>query len=278
MPFITIDETQSQENLQLFFQDYGQADGQPVILIHGWPLSHRAWEPQMQTLADAGYRVIAYDRRGFGVSTLPYHNFDYSTLAKDLRTLLVELDLQKAILVGFSMGGGEVVRYFTAYGSDRIAKAALVSSIVPLVAQKEDNPDGVPQEDLDDILQAVKTNRLAFLRGFIKNYFNAEATKTPEAELEYAWNLGAFASPRATVECAKTWASADFRSECANVDVPTLIVHGDADGIVPIATAGNQAAKLIPDSQYHIVKNGPHGLNLTHREELNTALVEFFMD
>lgn len=274
MPFLLLDEHQNKEPLQLFYQDYGE--GQPVILIHGWPLSHRAWEPQMQAIADAGYRAIAYDRRGFGVSFLPYENFDYTTLAKDLHTLITRLDLKDCILVGFSMGGGEVVRYFTNHGSDRIAKAALISSIIPLVAKKDDNPHGVPKDALEGIMSALKTDRAAFLKDFVKNFYNAKQTGVSQAQLDYAWNIGAFASPRATVECAKAWAGTDFRSECKNVKVPTLIVHGDADQIVPIKTSGAQAAKLIPDNEYHVVQDAPHGLNLTHREELNRILLDFF--
>ncbi|MEM1325142.1 MAG: alpha/beta hydrolase [Bacteroidota bacterium] len=273
MPFITLEEVQHDENLQIFFQDYGS--GQPVILIHGWPLSHRAWEPQMQVLADAGYRAIAYDRRGFGTSSLPYKNFDYTTLASDLQSLILELDLHDCIIVGFSMGGGEVVRYMTEYGADRIAKAVLISSIIPLVAQKDDNPDGVPQKELDSILETVKSDRATFMTEFVGNFYNADKIDISDAHLDYTKTIGYFASPRATVETAKAWAGTDFRSECKNITVPTLIVHGDADQVVPIETAGEQAAKLIPDNEYHVIKDAPHGLNYTHRDELNTILLDF---
>jgi len=274
MPFIPLEEKQNDEKLQLFYQDYGS--GQPIVLIHGWPLSHRAWERQMQRFADAGYRVIAYDRRGFGASSLAYDNYDYSTLAKDLYTLLEHLDLKEVLLVGFSMGGGEVVRYFTDFGGDRIAKAALVSSIIPLVAKKEDNPNGVPSGDLDGIMQAIQTNRVSFLGDFVKNFFNAEENNVSQQQLDYHWTIASQASPRATVEAAKSWAETDFREECKNVNVPTLIVHGTADGIVPIETSADQAAELIPDNTYHKVSGGPHGLNLTHADELNETLLKFF--
>ncbi|PHN04569.1 alpha/beta fold hydrolase [Flavilitoribacter nigricans] len=273
MPFISLDETQHQEQLQLFYQEYGS--GQPVILIHGWPLSHRAWEPQMQVIADAGFRAIAYDRRGFGVSSLPYENFDYSTLARDLHTLIEQLDLKDVILVGFSMGGGEVVRYFTDFGSDRIAKAVLISSIIPLVPKKDDNPDGVPEAKLQEIMGALKSDRVTFLNEFSHNFYNADKTDVSEQQIQYAWTIAAFASPRATIECAKSWGGTDFRPECKNVTVPTLIVHGDADQIVPIETAGKQAAKMIPNNEYHVIKEAPHGLNLTHRDELNKILLQF---
>ncbi len=273
MPFITLDEKQNDENLQLFYQDYGK--GQPVILIHGWPLSHQAWEPQMQEIANAGFRAIAYDRRGFGASSMTYDNYDYSTLANDLRTLILELDLNDCIIVGFSMGGGEVVRYFTDFGSDRIAKAALISSIIPLVAKKDDNPDGVPEEDINGIMDALKNDRIAFMKQFGRNFFNADQTDISDEQLHFAWNIASHASPRATIECAKSWGGTDFREECKNVSVPTLIVHGDSDNIVPIKSAGDQAAEMIPDNEYHVVNDGPHGLNLTHKEELNKVLIEF---
>ncbi len=273
MPFVTLNEQQNKENLQLFYQDYGK--GQPVILIHGWPLSHRTWEPQMQAIADAGFRAIAYDRRGFGASSLPYDNFDYSTLANDLRTLILELDLRDAILVGFSMGGGEVVRYFTDFGSDRIAKAVLISSIIPLVTKKDDNPDGVPEEDVNEIMNALQTDRAGFMSQFVQDFFNTDKNDLSDGFQEYIRTIGRHASPRATIETAKAWGGTDFRSECKNVSVPTLIIHGDADNIVPIKTAGNQAAELIPNNHYHVVKGGPHGLNVTHTEELNKVLLKF---
>ncbi|MFA0964087.1 alpha/beta fold hydrolase [Roseivirga sp. BDSF3-8] len=273
MGYISLDDKQNGENLRLFYQDYGQ--GQPVILIHGWPLSHKAWEPQMQDIADAGFRAIAYDRRGFGESSKPYDAYDYSTLARDLRTLILKLDLKDCIIVGFSMGGGEVVRYFTDYGNDRIAKAVLISSIIPLVAKKDDNPDGVPEEAVNEIMEALHTDRVGFMEDFASNFFNAEKTGVSKQQLHYAWSIASHASPRATIECAKSWGGTDFRPECQNVTVPTLIIHGDTDGIVPIETAGDQAAELIPDNTYHKVSGGPHGLNLTHREELNKTLIDF---
>lgn len=273
MGYIKLDEQKNGENLHLHYQDYGT--GQPVILIHGWPLSHRAWEPQMQEIADAGFRAIAYDRRGFGESDKPYDGYDYSTLARDLHSLIVKLDLNDAIIVGFSMGGGEVVRYFTDFGGERVVKAALISSIIPLVAQKPDNPDGVPEKDVNEIMDALHTDRVGFMEQFSNNFFNADDTGVSKQQLHYAWNIAAFASPRATIECAKSWGGTDFREECKNVNVPTLIVHGDADNIVPIKTAGDQAAELIPDNQYHVVNGGPHGLNLTHKDQLNEILIKF---
>ncbi|WP_121666161.1 alpha/beta fold hydrolase [Mesonia aquimarina] len=275
MPFIT---TEKEKKVDIFYQDHGK--GQPVILIHGWPLSHKAWEAQTATLVDSGYRVISYDRRGFGSSSAPWGNFDYSTLAKDLRTLIVELDLNNCIIVGFSMGGGEVVRYFTDYGNDRIAKAALISSIIPLVKKKEDNPKGVPEEDLKGIMKSLKSDRIGFLKDFHKNFYNCDQQKDnlSEAQLAYDWSIAAHASPNATIKCAEAWAETDFRSELKNVNVPTLIVHGAADNIVPIETAGDQAAEGIKNNSYEVIANAPHGLNITHKISLNEKLLHFFKE
>lgn len=262
------------ENFELFYQDYGQ--GQPVILIHGWPLSHQAWEYQMPDLVKAGFRVIAYDRRGFGMSDRPSGSYDYTKLASDLRALILELDLHDCILVGFSMGGGEVVRYFTEFGSDRIAKAVLISSIIPLVPQKSDNPDGVPEDVLNQIMDALKSDRVSFLKQrFVNDYYNADETGISQEHLDFTWSIAANASALATVECAKAWGGTDFRPECKNVTVPTLIIHGTADNIVPIATAGDQAAEMIPESQYEKIDGAPHGLNVTHKKETNRILLDF---
>lgn len=273
MPFLT-NETETQ-NVDIFFEDYGH--GQPVILIHGWPLSHRAWEQQVWAIVEAGFRCIAYDRRGFGNSSAPYRAYDYSTLTLDLHQIITQLELKDVILVGFSMGGGEVVRYCTDFGTDNIAKVALISSIIPLVAQKDDNPHGVPVEELENIKDALQKDRVGFLKDFHKNFYNYDDHKdtVSESQLHYDWSIASFASPIATIQTAIAWSETDFRSELKNVDVPTLVVHGDADNIVPKASAGDQAAESIANSQYEVIKNGPHGLNITHKDELNKILLDF---
>ena len=271
MAFIT--NKNGKEIVDIHYKDYGT--GQPVILIHGWPLSHRAWEQQVWKIVKQGFRCIAYDRRGFGISSAPWGEFDYSTLADDLNELINQLDLTDVILVGFSMGGGEVVRYLTDFGPDKIVKAALISSIIPLVAQKEDNPNGVPQKDLEGILDALENDRVGFLKDFHRNFYNADDGKVSEAQLHYDWSIASYASPRATVQCALAWAETDFRPEMKNVTVPTLIVHGDADNIVPIETAGKQAAEMIANNTYKVIEGAPHGLNITHKDELNEILIDF---
>lgn len=273
MPFIINDK--GKESVDIFYEDYGK--GQAVILIHGWPLSHQAWEGQVAEVVEAGFRCIAYDRRGFGLSSCPWDSYDYSALASDLNEIIQQLGLENCIIVGFSMGGGEVVRYLTDFGSEKVAKAALISSIIPLVAQKEDNPDGVPQEGLDGIMKALKSDRVGFLAQFHKNFYNYEENKATisEQQLHYDWTIATHASPRATIKAAEAWATTDFRPELKNVNVPTLIVHGNADNIVPIATSAEQAAQGITNNTYKIIESGPHGLNVTHRDELNKILIDF---
>ena len=274
MPFIT--NKTAKEQVDIFYEDYGS--GQPVILIHGWPLSRKSWEQQVWKIVEEGFRCIAYDRRGFGTSSSPWGEYDYSALAGDLNAIIEELDLKDAIIVGFSMGGGEVVRYLTDYGSSRIAKAALISSIIPLVKQKSDNPDGVPEDALNGIIVALQKDRVGFLKEFSKGFYNYDENKgerVSEAQLDYDFTIASFASPRATIQTALSWMHTDFRSELKNVTVPTLIVHGDADATVPIETSAKQAAEGIKYSTYEVIKGAPHGLNVTHPDELNKILISF---
>lgn len=274
MPFIT--NKRAKEQVDIFYEDYGS--GQPVILIHGWPLSRKSWEQQVWKIVEEGYRCISYDRRGFGTSSSPWDAYDYSALASDLHAIIEELNLEEAVIVGFSMGGGEVVRYLTDYGSGKIAKAVLISSIIPLVKQKSDNPDGVPEKELDGIIDALQNDRVGFLKEFSKGFYNYDdnkGDKVSEAQLDYDFTIASFASPRATIQTALAWMHTDFRPELKNVDVPTLIVHGDADATVPIETSAKQAAAGIKDNTFEIIKGAPHGLNITHADELNTILMSF---
>ncbi len=272
MPYITKD---TDKNYSIYYEDLGQ--GKPVILIHGWPLSGKSWELQVQHLTDNGYRVITYDRRGFGKSFVSYEGYDYDTLASDLNEIILQLNLEDVTLVGFSMGGGEVVRYLTNYGSEKINKIALVASIIPLVKQKDDNPDGVPQEKLDEILKSLKEDRVTFLESFHRDFYNDKLLTQPvsQKQLDYDWSISSQSSPIATIKAAESWANTDFRTEASTITLPTLIVHGDSDNIVPIKTAGEQAAKLINNSQYHVISGAPHGLNVTNSQELNNILTNF---
>ncbi|NNE75666.1 MAG: alpha/beta hydrolase [Pricia sp.] len=273
MPFIT--NKKGKEAVDIFYEDYGT--GQPVILIHGWPLSRKSWEQQVWKIVQEGFRCISYDRRGFGISSAPWDDYDYSALAGDLNTLIDGLELKDVIIVGFSMGGGEVVRYLTDYGADKVAKAALISSIIPLVKKKDDNADGVPADALEDIKKALQNDRVGFLKNFHKGFYNYGQNKdrVSEAQLDYDFIIASHASPRATIQTALAWMHTDFREELKNVTVPTLIVHGDADETVPIATSANQAAKGIADNQFEVIKDAPHGLNITHSDELNAILIPF---
>lgn len=272
MPYI---QSKSDESQQFYYEDFGS--GQPIILIHGWPLSSKSWELQIPVLVETGFRVIAYDRKGFGKSSVSSTGYDYDGLTADLHEIITELELKNVILFGFSMGGGEVVRYLTKYGSENIDKVALISSIIPIVKQTDDNPAGVPEKDLMGILEQVKKDRVTFLAGFHKNFYNFGLLKhsVSEQQLHYDWSISSHASPLATVKTAESWAGTDFRPELKNVTVKTLIVHGDADQIVPIETAGKQAAEAISNNVFKIIKDAPHGLNVTHADELNKILVDF---
>lgn len=273
MPFLK--HSKEKDPIEIFYQDYGK--GKPVILIHGWPLSHQSWEGQIRVLVEEGFRVIAYDRRGFGKSSQPWGEYDYTTLAGDLNELILHLDLKEVTLVGFSMGGGEVVRYLTEFGTDRISKAALIASIIPLVAKKEDNPEGAPQKVLDEMLGALKTDRLGFLKEFHTNFYNFKegAAGVSQANLDFDFSISSHASPIATIKTMEAWAGTDFRAELKNVTVPTLIIHGDDDNNVPYKSSSKQAASGIADNTYHLIKGAPHGLILTHRDEVNKLLLDF---
>jgi len=272
MPYTT---KQNEKNYQLYYEDFGH--GQPIILIHGWPLSGKSWEAQVPVLLELGYRVISYDRRGFGKSSPTADGYDYDGLTADLHELITELELKNVILFGFSMGGGEVVRYLTNYGSENIDKVALISSIIPIVKQKEDNPNGVPQDDLNEIMENLKKNRVTFLETFHKNFYNYGllSQTVSQAQLDYDWSIASCASPIATIKCAESWANTDFRPELSNVNVKTLIVHGDDDQIVPIDTAGRQAAEGISNNEFIVIEGAPHGLNVTHADQLNSILANF---
>ncbi len=248
-----------------------------MVLIHGWPLSGRSWEAQVPPLVEAGYRVITYDRRGFGESSQPWEGYDYDTFAADLAGLLTHLDVTGAALVGFSMGGGEVVRYLGTYGTERIAKAVLASAVPPYLYKSDDNPDGgLDDATIEAFQQGITADRPAFLDGFATQFFSAgKKLKVREAQRQFALSLALPASPKGTLDCVAAFGRTDFRADVAKVDVPTLVIHGDSDGIVPFEVSGKRSAELIPGAQLVVIKDGPHGVNASHPDEFNAALLTF---
>ena len=274
MPFITVGKENS-ANIDLYYEDHGS--GKPVVLIHGYPLSGASWEKQLPVLLDAGHRVITYDRRGFGKSGQPTEGYNYDTFAQDLRQIITQLRLQDFALVGFSMGGGEVARYIGKYGSQGVSRAVFISSVPPYLLKTADNPEGVDGSVFKGIEKAVAADRYAFFAEFFKNFYNADALlgkRISEQALAASWNLAASASATASLACVPTWHE-DFRKDVAKVDVPTLVMHGDADRIVPLSAAGARTAKMINGARLVVVKEGPHAINWTHADEVNTELVNF---
>jgi len=264
--------------IRIYYNDYGK--GKPVILIHGWPLSSAMWEYQLTDLVNNGHRVISYDRRGFGKSSQPWDGYNYDTLADDLKKLIDDLKLVDITLVGFSMGGGEVVRYFSRHGGKNVSKAVLISSITPYMLHTDSNPGGVPQETFDDMVKGIQHDRIGFLDDFGKTFFGVNGHDKPLSTplLEYYRMLCSTASHRATVECAKAFASTDFREEMKSVNVPTLIIHGDADKTVPIDPTGKQSATAVPTNTFIIYEGAAHGIFYTERKKLNTDLLNFLKD
>jgi pimeloyl-ACP methyl ester carboxylesterase len=277
MARLTVD-TENGTPVELYYEDHGPREGAPVVLIHGWPLSGRSWEAQVPALIAAGHRVVTYDRRGFGDSSQPWDGYDYDRFAADLDGLLQHLDLRGVTLVGFSMGGGEVVRYIARYGTDRIAKAVLAAAVPPYLYKSDDNPDGgLDDETIGSFEAGVKGDRLAFLDGFTTAFFAAGDTTdlVSEPQREYAKQIAAFASPKGTLDCIAAFGRTDFREDLAKVTVPTLVIHGDSDGTVPFEVSGKRSAELIDGAELVVIEGGPHGLNTTHPEEFNRALLDF---
>jgi peroxiredoxin len=265
--------TTAAPSTELYYQDLGA--GQPVVLIHGWPLSHRMWESQINALTAAGYRVVAYDRRGFGESGRPSAGYDYDTFASDLNDLLTHLDLRDVVLAGFSMGGGEVARYIGRYGTGRVAKAMLLGAVPPFLLKTADNPDGAPQSLFDGMLEAVRRDRIAFLDGFFPNFYNTDSVESTADLVPYSKWIAWAASPVGTQQCIVAFGTTDFRADLAKVDVPTLVAHGDQDRIVPIDISGRKSHELIAGSRYEVVKGAPHGFAATHAEHLNRLMLDF---
>ena len=274
MPYIKVGEENS-GSIDLHYEDAGS--GPPVVLIHGYPLSGRAWDKQVSVLLEAGHRAITYDRRGFGQSSQPTSGYDYDTFAADLKTLMDKLDLQEATLVGHSMGTGEVTRYLGNYGSARVARAVLVSPIPPFLLQTDDNPEGLPGSLFEGFIQTAKADTPAWMKGFLDNFYNFDVlggTRVSDQAFQVSWNIATAASAIAAVACIPTWET-DFRDDLPKIDVPVLVVHGDADRILPFANTGKRLPGLIKDIKLTVIEGGPHAIAWTHADQVNQALLAF---
>jgi pimeloyl-ACP methyl ester carboxylesterase len=274
MPYINVGKENS-GNIDLYYEDHGSGD--PVVLIHGYPLSGASWEKQVPVLLDAGHRVITYDRRGFGKSNQPTTGYNYDTFAEDLHKLVTQLKLRDFTLVGFSMGGGEVARYLGKYGSKGVSKAVIISGVPPFLLKTADNPEGVDGSVFEGIQKAVVTDRYVFFTDFFKNFYNTDVLlgkRVSEQAVQASWNVAASSSATASLACVPTWHE-DFRKDVARIDVPTLVIHGDADRILPISASGARTASLIKGARRLVLKDGPHCVTWTHAEEVNSELVNF---
>jgi non-heme chloroperoxidase len=275
MAFVTVGE-ENTAPIDIYYEDHGT--GRPVVLIHGFPLSGRAWERQERALLAAGYRVITYDRRGFGKSSQPVTGYDCDTFAADLDKLMTALDLGGVCLAGHSMGGGEIARYLGRYGSSRVRRAVIVSGVPPYLLKTPETPNGVPQEVFDEIAAGLTADRAAYFTEWNKNFFNLDQTLgkliSPEA-VQDSWNLAVSASPEGTIACVPTWHT-DFRADLPKIDIPVLVLHGTEDRILPFDACGPRTAELIPGSEFVAIEGAGHGLCWTHADEVNAELLRFF--
>jgi pimeloyl-ACP methyl ester carboxylesterase len=278
MPYIQSSKSSIAPPVNIYYEDTGK--GKPVIFIHGWPVDSQMWEYQVNELPQRGIRCIVYDRRGFGRSDKPLSGYDYDTLASDLKSLIDELNLENVVLVGFSMGGGEVVRYIGRYGTEKIEKVVLISSVTPYLLQQHDNPDGIPQDQFDEFEKQIRDDRPAFMDGFNKTFYGVGFLNRPVSQAFLDWNqaLVMQASPRATLECMKSYSTTDFRMDLQKINVNTLIIHGDNDKTVPIDLTARKAAKQIPGAELKIYAGEPHGIFYTQKDSLNQNLIDFIFD
>ncbi|MEU5549477.1 MULTISPECIES: alpha/beta fold hydrolase [unclassified Micromonospora] len=274
MPFITVG-TENSAPIDLYYEDHGS--GQPIVLIHGFPFNGATWEKQIDPLLSAGYRVITYDRRGFGNSAQPAFGYDYDTLAADLDVLMTELDLRNTILVGHSMGTGEVTRYLGAYGSDRVDRAVLLAPLAPYLRQAPDNPEGVEASLFEGFKKAITEDRFAYLTDFCNTFFNYDENRgklVSEDAYRAHWEIGARASAKATHDCVDAWGT-DFRADVSRIDVPMLLVQGDKDMVLPYPKTGQRLQPLLSDSRLVTLKGAPHGIPWTNADQVNDAIMEF---
>jgi non-heme chloroperoxidase len=274
MSMITVGQENSMP-IDLYYEDHGS--GKPVVLIHGWPLSGASWEKQVAALLNAGHRVITYDRRGFGRSSQPATGYTYDTFAEDLHKLVTKLDLRDFALVGFSMGGGEVARYLGTYGSERVSKAVFIASVPPFLLKTADNPEGVDGSVFEGIKKAIAADRPAFLSAFLKDFYNVDVLggkRISDQVVQYSWNVAAAASAKGTLDCVPAWVT-DFRKDLPRITVPALVIHGDADRILPITATGIPTQKAVKGARLVVVEGGPHGVTWTHADTVNPELVSF---
>ena len=270
--------SENSTSIDLYYEDHGT--GSPVVLIHGFPLSGHAWEKQERVLLAAGHRVITYDRRGFGNSSQPSVGYDYDTFTADLHALMEMLDLRDAVLVGHSMGSGEVTHYLGTYGSARVRKAVLVSPLAPFLLKTADNPAGLDRSLFEGFKAAIVADRPAFIKGFADNFYNVDTfagTRISDQAWQLSFNVGISASAKGTLDCVPAWLT-DFRADLPKIDVPVLVVHGTADRILPIDATGRRLPALIKGLHYVEIEGAPHGLAWTHAEEVNQALLDFLED
>jgi non-heme chloroperoxidase len=274
MPRVSVG-TENSAPIEIHYEDHGSGD--PIVLIHGYPLDGNSWERQERVLLAEGYRVISYDRRGFGRSSQPTVGYDYDTFAADLNALLEHLQLEDVSLAGFSMGTGEVVRYLGTYGSRRVRSATLIGAIPPFVLKTEDNPEGVDGQVFEDIKAAIVSDRYAYFKDFLDNFYNVDklgGTRISDQAWQASFNVAAGASPYATYACVDTWLT-DFRADLPKIDVPTLVVHGTEDRILPFEATAKRLPALVDGLKLVAVEGGPHNIGWTHPDEVNQALLEF---
>lgn len=275
MPFISVGKENSGD-IELYYNDHGS--GKPVVLIHGWPLNGASWEKQTLALLDAGFRVITYDRRGFGKSSRPTVGYNYDTFADDLHKVVSKLDLKDYVLAGFSMGGGEVARYLGKYGTKHVSQAVFISAVPPFLLKTADNPEGVDGGLFDGIKFAIAQDRFAFLAKFLSDFYNVDLLKgklVSDQVVQNSWNAAAVASPRGTIDCVTAFGTTDFRQDLAKIDIPTLVIHGDSDRIVPFAASGKRTATMVKGAKLVVIEGAPHGLIWTHADRANKELLDF---